>query len=79
MLRTQIFEVDPKPNRTFSNFNEPEPNRTIQFKYRTRTELHKKFKIFKTIKYLIDLKGCYSRASFFLNKIIAKILNSEYQ
>jgi len=26
MLRTQIFEVEPDPKRTYSNYNEPEPN-----------------------------------------------------
>lgn len=45
MLQTQIFEVEPNPNRTYSNFNELNrtqtllfklgPNRIIQFKYRT--------------------------------------------
>jgi len=56
ILRTQIFEVDTNLNQTYSNYNEPEltilylePNRTIQFKYQTLTELHKKYKVFKLI------------------------------
>lgn len=50
-----IFEVEPNPSQTYSNFNEFEPNRIIEIKRRTRIEFHIKYSQNSFFIFLIQL------------------------